>query len=291
MTTQILSGNRLSAEIAQILKTKVAAQTAQGRRPPQLAVVLVGEDPASRIYVRRKQEVSQQIGITSTKYHLPETADTHEVLDLIQTLNQDINTDGILVQMPLPAHLQNENIKEKIIEHIHPRKDVDGFHPYNLGRLAQGYPLLRPCTPYGIIKLLQYYEISLKGLHAVVVGASTIVGRPLALELLLAGATVTICHSKTVDLKKHIQAASLLISATGRRNLIAGEWIKKDAIVVDVGIHRLDNGTLCGDMDFESAAEHASYITPVPGGVGPMTVAMLMENTWQAYLSFQEEAQ
>jgi methylenetetrahydrofolate dehydrogenase (NADP+)/methenyltetrahydrofolate cyclohydrolase len=285
MTAQILSGKHLAAEIEQALKAKIAVQTSLGHRAPKLAVVLVGENSASQIYVRRKQEMCQRIGIISTKHHLPEAVSEKELLDLIQQLNHDTHTDGILVQMPLPEHLQRENIKEKIIEQINPHKDVDGFHPYNLGRLAQGHPLLRPCTPYGIIRLLQHNNIAIKSLEAVVVGASTIVGRPLALELLLAGATVTICHSKTRNLKKHINSAELLISATGRRNLIPSNWIKKDSIIIDVGIHRLDDGTLCGDLDFESASQQASYITPVPGGVGPMTVAMLMENTYRAYLS------
>lgn len=285
MTAHILSGKLLSIEIEQQLRIKVATHIAAGHRAPQLAVILVGDHPASSVYVRHKQAMCQKIGIISKKYDLLESATEEEISNLITQLNHDSHTDGILVQMPLPQHIQ----KEKIIEKIDPKKDVDGFHPYNLGRLAQSHPLLRPCTPYGIIQLLHYYDISLTGLHAVIIGASNIVGRPMALELLLAGTTVTICHSKTNNIQHHIQQADLLISATGKQGIIHSEWIKKGAIVIDVGIHRLENNKLCGDLDFESAAERASYITPVPGGVGPMTVAMLMENTYKAYLDLLGE--
>lgn len=288
MTAHILSGKLLSIEIEQQLCTKVAAHVAAGHRAPQLAVILVGDHPASSVYVRHKQTMCQKIGIISKKYDLLESATEEEILNLITQLNHDSHTDGILVQMPLPSHIKKEKVME-IIEQIDPKKDVDGFHPYNLGRLAQGHPLLRPCTPYGIIMLLKYYNISLAGLDAVIVGASNIVGRPMALELLIAGATVTICHSKTNNIQHHIQQADLLISATGRQGIIHSEWIKKGAVVIDVGIHRLENNKLCGDLDFDSAVERASYITPVPGGVGPMTVAMLMENTYKAYLDLWGE--
>lgn len=283
LTAQILSGKSVSIEIERKLQISIAEHIAIGRRAPQLAVILIGNHPASEIYIRHKQKSCQKIGIISQKYHLPDDSTAEKILDLITQLNHDKNTDGILLQMPLPGHIQKTKIME-IIEHIDPKKDVDGFHPYNLGRLAQGHPLLRPCTPYGIIKLLEHYQINLRGLHAVVAGASNLVGRPMALELLLKGTTVTICHSKTHNIKNHIQQADLLISAMGKRNIIDSAWIKKEAVVIDVGIHHLENNRICGDLDFDSASERAEFITPVPGGVGPMTVAMLMENTYQAFL-------
>jgi len=285
MTAQILSGKSLSIEIEEKLRTKIAAHIAAGHRAPQLAVILAGNHPASEIYIRHKQKACEKIGIISKKYALSDNTTEEQILNLISTLNHNIHTDGILVQMPLPAHIE----KQKIIEQIDPKKDVDGFHPYNFGKLAQGNPLLRPCTPYGIIKLLEYYNISLTGLDVVIAGASNLVGRPMALELLLKGATVTVCHSRTTNIKNHVQQADIFISAMGKRSIIDSLWIKKGAIVIDAGIHRLDNNTLCGDLDFDSARERASYITPVPGGVGPMTVAMLMENTYKAFLDLMGE--
>ena len=278
MTAQIISGTQLSNQI----KSKVAQQVSQyvkrGKRAPGLAVILVGADPASQVYVGSKRKSCTEIGITSKSYDLPETTTEQALLELIDELNQDNTVDGILVQLPLPKHIDST----KVIEKISPEKDVDGFHPYNVGRLCQRIPTLRACTPYGVMKLLETTGISFYGKHAVIVGASNIVGRPMALELLLAGCTVTITHRFTEDLASHIRQADILVVAVGKPKFIKGEWIKEGAVVVDVGINRID-GKLVGDVEFEVAAERAAYITPVPGGVGPMTVAMLMYNTLSAY--------
>jgi methylenetetrahydrofolate dehydrogenase (NADP+)/methenyltetrahydrofolate cyclohydrolase len=279
MTTQLLDGTAVAQQIMFTIKQSIQQQSANGKRAPGLAVILMGNDAASQIYVTRKREACQKIGIKSYAYDLPEDTSEEKLLQLINTLNHDNSIDGILVQLPLPKHIT----VDVIIENILPNKDVDGFHPYNLGRLAQRRPLLRPCTPYGIIYLLQHYQINLMGLHAVIVGASNIVGRPLALELLNAGATVTICHSKTQHLDQIINQADIFISAIGRRHIIQSEWIKAGAIIIDVGIHR-ENNKVVGDLDFASLKDKASWITPVPGGVGPMTVAMLMQNTYSASL-------
>jgi methylenetetrahydrofolate dehydrogenase (NADP+)/methenyltetrahydrofolate cyclohydrolase len=279
MTAKIIDGKAIAARIQQEIAEKITQETDGGHRPPGLAVVLIGEDPASSVYVKNKRSACAKVGIRSFSYDLPSQTSQEELQNLINTLNADPAVDGILVQLPLPTH-----IDKNIILTIQPDKDVDGFTPGNLGMLAQRQPFLRPCTPYGIIKLLQTVGIELAGLDAVVVGASNIVGRPMALELLNARATTTICHSLTKNLAAHVGRADLLISAVGKRHLIQSDWIKPGAIVVDVGIHRQENGTLCGDIDFATAKERASWITPVPGGVGPMTITMLLENTFSAYL-------
>jgi methylenetetrahydrofolate dehydrogenase (NADP+)/methenyltetrahydrofolate cyclohydrolase len=278
MTAQLLSGKLLAEQIERELTLIVRQKTEAGHRAPVLAVVLANDHPASQLYVQRKQEACQRIGIVSKYYDLSADCTEEKLLALINALNQDKHIDGILVQLPLPRSF---NV-EKIIASIDFHKDVDGFHPYHLGKLATGHPFLRPCTPYGIIRLLQNANITLEGLHAVIVGASTIVGRPLMLELLNQKCTVTICHSKTKHLNTHVREADLLISATGKHHLIETAWVKKGAIVIDVGIHHLPEGRVCGDLDFDALKEKASFITPVPGGVGPMTVAILMENTLRA---------
>ena len=278
MTAQIISGTQLSNQI----KSKVAQQVSQyvkrGKRAPGLAVILVGADPASQVYVGSKRKSCTEIGITSKSYDLPETTTEQALLELIGELNQDNTVDGILVQLPLPKHIDST----KVIEKISPEKDVDGFHPYNVGRLCQRIPTLRACTPYGVMKLLETTGISFYGKHAVIVGASNIVGRPMALELLLAGCTVTVTHRFTEDLASHIRQADILVVAVGKPKFIKGEWIKEGAVVIDVGINRLDDGRLVGDVAFDVAKTRASAITPVPGGVGPMTIASLLENTLQA---------
>lgn len=278
MTAQIISGNAISTQ----LKTEIAAQIQtyleQGRRAPGLAVVLVGADPASQIYVGNKRKSCEQIGIQSSSFDLPETTTEAELLALIEKLNQDESVDGILVQLPLPAHIDSS----KVIEAIVPHKDVDGFHPYNVGRLCQRIPTLRSCTPYGIVKLLESTGLNVRGKNAVIVGASNIVGRPMAMELLLLGCTVTVTHRFTENLEQHVRQADLVVVAVGKPHLVKGEWIKEGAIVIDVGINRID-GKIVGDVEFEVASQKAAYITPVPGGVGPMTVAMLMKNALTAY--------
>lgn len=279
MSAQILDGKKLAEKIQAELKEKINAQTEQGLRAPGLAVILVGNDPASTIYVTRKRETCERVGLFSLAYDLPAETSQEKLLQLINELNHDSRIDGILVQLPLPQHIDTN----LILEAIEPKKDVDGFHPFNLGRLAQRCPALRPCTPYGVIKLLESIDYKPHGLHAVVVGASNIVGRPMALELLLAGCTVTICHRFTHDLAKHISQADILVAAVGKPNLIQTEWIKPGAIVIDVGINRLENGKLVGDIDFNTAKDKASWITPVPGGVGPMTVTMLLWNTYETF--------
>lgn len=278
MTAQIISGTQLASQIKSNVAQQISQYVAQGKRAPGLAVILVGADPASQVYVGSKRKSCAEIGIVSKSYDLPETTTEQALLELIETLNQDAEVDGILVQLPLPKHIDST----KVIEQISPEKDVDGFHPYNVGRLCQRIPTLRACTPYGVMKLLETTGISFYGKHAVIVGASNIVGRPMALELLLAGCTVTVTHRFTEDLASHIRQADILVVAVGKPKFIKGEWIKEGAVVVDVGINRLE-GKLVGDVEFEVAAQRASYITPVPGGVGPMTVAMLMQNTLSAY--------
>lgn len=278
MTAQIISGTQLSNQIKSNVAQQISHYVERGKRAPGLAVILVGADPASQVYVASKRKSCTEIGITSKSYDLPETTTEQALLELIEELNQDNTVDGILVQLPLPKHIDST----KVIEKISPEKDVDGFHPYNVGRLCQRIPTLRACTPYGVMKLLETTGISFYGKHAVIVGASNIVGRPMALELLLAGCTVTVTHRFTEDLASHIRQADILVVAVGKPKFIRGEWIKDGAVVVDVGINRID-GKLVGDVEFEIAAERAAYITPVPGGVGPMTVAMLMQNTLSAY--------
>jgi len=278
MTAQLIDGKAIAAELKQNLKVATQQRLAAGKRQPGLAVVLIGSNPASQVYVGSKRRSCEEIGFKSDSYDLPETASEAELLALIEQLNADNEIDGILVQLPLPAHINTE----AVIEHIAPHKDVDGFHPYNIGRLAQRNPQLRPCTPKGIITLLKHTGVDLRGQEAVVVGASNIVGRPMSLELLLAGCTTTVCHRMTKDLEAHVRSADILVVAVGKPNFIPGDWIKEGAIVIDVGINRLEDGTLTGDVEFDVAKQKAAWITPVPGGVGPMTVATLMENTLYA---------
>lgn len=277
----IIDGRKHANSLLNHVAETVAARVEQGLHRPGLAVVLVGENPASQVYVRHKIKACETVDITSHVHRLPETVSQQNLLKLIHTLNQDPHIQGILVQLPLPDSID----MQAIIEAIAPHKDVDGFHPYNLGRLAQRTPLLRPCTPYGIIRMLEAEKLPIRGQHAVVVGASNIVGRPMMLELLNAGATATCCHRFTQDLKAHVKQADILIVATGVVGLIQGHDIKEGATIIDVGINRLDNGTLVGDVDFDSTMPRAGAITPVPGGVGPMTVAQLMGNTLQATLT------
>jgi len=275
MTAQLIDGKAVAAQLKAEVKNKIQEKLALGFRRPGLAVILVGEDPASSIYVRNKRESCEQVGITSFFHSLPEDIEEKELIHLIEQLNQDEQVDGILLQLPLPKHIHANTI----LEHIDPRKDVDGFHPYNFGRLAQRRPLLRPCTPFGIMLLLEHIHQKFKGCHAVIVGASNIVGRPMALELLIAGSTVTVCHRFTHDLAYFVKQADILVSAVGKPGLVKAEWIKPGATVIDVGITRLADGTLSGDIEFKGALEKAAWITPVPGGVGPMTVAVLLRNT------------
>ena len=275
MTAKIINGKAIAQQIRNDLKRKLAYRTKQGFSTPGLAVILVGEDAASQIYVRNKRDACCDIGMNSMAYDFPLHSSEHALLTLVQKLNADPTVHGILIQLPLPKTINTATI----LAHINPKKDVDGFHPINLGLLAQGRPYLRPCTPYGVMRLLEYKKIPLKGLNAVIVGASNIVGKPMALELLNAGCTITVCHSATRNLKQAIQQADLLVSAIGKADIIQSPWIKPGAIVIDIGITRSPSGKLHGDIAFESAQLVASYITPVPGGVGPMTVAMLLENT------------
>jgi methylenetetrahydrofolate dehydrogenase (NADP+)/methenyltetrahydrofolate cyclohydrolase len=277
MSARIIDGKSIAGNIRQQIRQSIDERLAAGKRRPGLAVILVGNDPASEIYVRNKRLACEESGIVSRSYDLDEDTSQQQLLDLIDSLNEDAEIDGILVQLPLPGDINAETI----IERIHPDKDVDGFHPYNVGRLALRIPQLRPCTPCGIMTLLDSTEESYYGREAVVVGASNHVGRPMLLELLLAGATTTCCHGFTKDLQAHVARAEILIVAAGKPGLVPGEWIRPGATVIDVGIHRSDKG-LIGDVVFETARQRASWITPVPGGVGPMTVATLLQNTLHA---------
>ncbi|HNV88896.1 MAG TPA: bifunctional methylenetetrahydrofolate dehydrogenase/methenyltetrahydrofolate cyclohydrolase FolD [Methylotenera sp.] len=275
MTAQIINGKAIAEDLLSNIKAKIQARVNAGKRTPSLAVILVGADPASAIYVRNKRLACDKVGIRSIAHDLPASTSEAELIALIDGLNNDPTVDGILVQSPLPPQIKDEHI----IERISPDKDVDGFHPYNIGRLAVRQPTLRSCTPFGVIKMLKAANIELMGLDAVIVGVSNHVGRPMALELLLAGCTITSCHRHTKDLAAKVKQADLIVAAAGKPGLIQGDWIKAGAIVVDIGINRLADGTICGDVDFNAAKVRAGYITPVPGGVGPMTVATLMENT------------
>lgn len=275
MTAQIINGKAIADNLLDSIKERINQRLSAGKRAPGLAVILLGEDPASAIYVRNKRLACEKVGVRSVAYNLPTTTSEQELLALIAQLNQDDTIDGILVQSPLPPQIEEEHV----IECISPSKDVDGFHPYNIGRLAVRQPTLRSCTPFGVIKMLEATGINLMGLDAVVVGVSNHVGRPMGLELLLAGCTVTSCHRHTKYLAKMVAQADLIVAAAGKPGLIKGEWIKPGAIVIDIGINRLEDGRICGDVDFSVAKERAGWITPVPGGVGPMTVATLMENT------------
>ncbi len=285
MSAQIINGKLIAENMLLEIKERINTRLAQNKRAPGLAVILIGGDPASSVYVRNKRAACEKVGIRSVAYDLAESTSEADLLTLIQQLNADDSIDGILVQSPLPAQI-NEKL---VIEHISADKDVDGFHPYNIGRLAVRQPTLRSCTPFGVIKMLHATGISLMGLDAVVVGVSNHVGRPMALELLLAGCTVTCCHRHTKDLRANVERADLVVVAAGKPGLVKGEWIKQGAVVIDIGINRLPDGSLCGDVDFKSAKERAGWITPVPGGVGPMTVATLMANTLQALELFENK--
>ncbi|ASB03012.1 bifunctional methylenetetrahydrofolate dehydrogenase/methenyltetrahydrofolate cyclohydrolase FolD [Proteus mirabilis] len=278
MSARIIDGKTIAKTIRSEVAEKVKQRIKIGKRAPGLAVILVGDNPASQIYVASKRKACDEVGFISRSYDLPDTTSEADLLNLIDTLNEDNTIDGILVQLPLPAGIDNV----KVLERIHPDKDVDGFHPYNIGRLCQRAPKLRPCTPRGIVTLLERCNIPMNGLNAVIIGASNIVGRPMSLELLLAGCTTTVTHRFTKDLRFHVEHADLVVVAVGKPNFIPGEWIKPGAIVIDVGINRLENGKVVGDVDFAQASQRAGWISPVPGGVGPMTVATLIQNTLQA---------
>ncbi|ERS81302.1 MAG TPA: bifunctional 5,10-methylene-tetrahydrofolate dehydrogenase/5,10-methylene-tetrahydrofolate cyclohydrolase [Marinobacter hydrocarbonoclasticus] len=278
MSAKLINGKEIAAQVRQQVAAGVEARKQKGLRAPGLAVVLVGHDPASQVYVGNKRKACEQAGILSLSYDLPEDTSQAALEALVDELNENPAVDGILVQLPLPSHLDADPILVK----IRPDKDVDGFHPYNIGRLMQRKPTLRPCTPAGVITLLDSIGTPYKGQHAVIVGASNIVGRPMSMELLLKGATTTVCHRFTDNLEKFVGEADILVAAVGKPGIIKGEWVKPGATVIDVGINRMDDGKLCGDVDFDAAAERAAYITPVPGGVGPMTIATLLENTLYA---------
>jgi methylenetetrahydrofolate dehydrogenase (NADP+)/methenyltetrahydrofolate cyclohydrolase len=278
MSAQILDGKKIAGEIREQIHQEVEQLLAAGHRQPGLAVVQVGDDPASSVYVRNKHNACDKAGILSIKHNLSVETTEETLISLVEELNEDATVDGILVQLPLPDHIDPETV----IERIHPDKDVDGFHPYNMGRLALKMPLLRPCTPKGVMTLLERTGIPLEGKEAVIVGASNIVGRPMTLELLSARCTTTTCHSKTADLEAHVRRAEVLVVGVGIPNFIPGEWVRDGAVVIDVGINRLEDNTLTGDVDYEGACQHASWITPVPGGVGPMTIATLLQNTLKA---------
>lgn len=278
MSARLIDGKAVADKLIEQVRVGVDARLAAGKRAPALAVILVGADPASSIYVRNKKRSCEKAGIRSVAYDLPDSTTQAELLSIIDHLNADAEIDGILVQLPLPRQIDPQSV----IEQIDPKKDVDGFHPYNMGRLAIKMPLMRPCTPRGVMTLLEEYGIDPKGKKAVIVGASNIVGRPQALEMLLARATVTVCHTATVNLADEVAQADIVVAAVGRPGFVKGEWIKPGAVVIDVGINRLEDGSLSGDVDFAVARERAAFITPVPGGVGPMTVATLLQNTLDA---------
>ncbi len=278
MTFQKIDGKKISAELRTAIKKQTDIRIERGFSKPGLAVILVGENPASEVYVRNKCNACEEVGFYSLSKTFPYGVTEEELLNLIDDLNHNSTINGILVQLPLPQHIN----EEKIIEAIDPLKDVDGFHPYNIGRLALRMPVLRSCTPKGIMTLLKSTGVALEGKEAVVIGASNIVGRPVSLELLMARCTVTTCHSRTINLEEHVKRADIVIAAVGIPGFVKGEWLKQGAIVIDVGINRLESGQLVGDVDYAEATKNASWITPVPGGVGPMTIASLLENTLQA---------
>lgn len=280
MTAQILDGNLVANELKKSIAEKIVKRVSKGFRAPSIAVVLMGDNPASEIYVRNKEKACEKVGITSRSYRLTRNTSAAELYNLIDELNEDEAIDGILVQLPLPQHIDETEVTNR----IDPNKDVDGFHAENVGRLALRQPGLRPCTPRGIMTLLHHYNISSKGKHCVIIGASNIVGRPLMLEMLYAGATVTICHRFTENLAQHVRSADILCVAVGKIGLINADWIPENCVVVDVAINRQDNGKICGDVDFAQTKDKVSWISPVPGGVGPMTVATLMQNTYEASL-------
>lgn len=278
MTAKLIDGKAVAAQVHARVRDSVQARLAAGHRAPALATILIGADPASEVYVRNKRRACEELGIRSLPLHFDSDITQATLLAEIDRLNVDADVDGILVQMPLPPQIDATHV----IERIHPGKDVDGFHPYNLGRLAQRLPVLRPCTPYGVIELLKSAGEPFKGRTAVVVGASNHVGRPMMLELMLAGATATCCHRFTRDVPSEVARADIVVVAVGKPAFVKGDWIRPGATVIDIGINRLPSGKLSGDVEFEAASQRAAFITPVPGGVGPMTVAMLMQNTLQA---------
>lgn len=287
MSAKILDGKAIAAELREQIKAQVAARVAAGQRPPGLVVILVGENPASQVYVRNKQAACQQVGFRSELMQLPATTSQAQLLEIIDEMNAREDVDGILVQLPLPDQIDEDTVTE----HILPTKDVDGFHPYNIGRLLLRKPLLRPCTPKGVMTMLSHTGIDLAGLDAVIIGQSNIVGRPMFLELLMARCTVTVCHSRTSDLPGKVRGADIVVAAVGVPRFVQADWVKPGAIVIDVGINRLEDGGLCGDVDTAVVAEVAAWITPVPGGVGPMTVATLLENTLLAADLHQQRGQ
>lgn len=278
MSAQLINGKAVSEKIQTEISQHVQQRITQGLRAPGLAVILVGDDPASAVYVRNKNVACDKVGFKSFSHILPSSTSEAELLSVIDDLNANPEVDGILVQLPLPAHIDSQQVIERIL----PDKDVDGFHPYNVGRLAVRKPLLRPCTPKGVMTLLEEYGLEVKGKKVVIVGASNIVGRPQALEMMLHGATVTVCHRFTQNLANEVAQGDFVIAAVGKPGLIQGEWIKDGAVVIDIGINRLDDGKLVGDVVFDTAQQRAAWITPVPGGVGPMTIATLLQNTLQA---------
>lgn len=277
MPANIIDGK----SIAQKVKNEIASRTSQLKQKgiiPGLAVVIVGNDPASRVYVNSKKKACDEVGFYSEEYSLPETVSQSELVNLIKNLNDKSDINGILVQLPLPAHID----EQQIIHAINPLKDVDAFHPFNVGRIMIGNPDFLPCTPAGVMELIHSTGEPIEGKHCVVVGRSNIVGKPMSMLLLSKNGTVTICHSRTKNIEEICKSADILVAAVGKTCMITGDMVKEGAIVIDVGINRLENGKLCGDVDFETVSKKASYITPVPGGVGPMTIAMLMKNTLKA---------
>ncbi len=278
MSARIIDGKAVAQRVTDEVRVAVAGHVAAGHAAPGLAVVLIGDNAASQVYVRNKRRTTEAVGMRSFAHDLPATVSEAQLLALIDTLNADPAVDGILVQLPLPQQID----PERVIERIDPAKDVDGFHPYNVGRLVLKMPTLRPCTPYGCMRLLAETGEDLVGKHAVIIGQSNIVGRPMALELLMARCTVTICHSATRDLPGLVRLADIVVAGVGKAKFVQGAWLKPGAMVIDVGINRLPDGTLCGDVDFDAARAVAGWITPVPGGVGPMTIATLLANTLRA---------
>ncbi|XBC40670.1 MAG: bifunctional methylenetetrahydrofolate dehydrogenase/methenyltetrahydrofolate cyclohydrolase FolD [Buchnera aphidicola (Nurudea yanoniella)] len=282
MFKKILNGKKISKKIHEKIAKKVQKRLSVGKRPPGLAVILIGNNLASTIYVNKKRIACKKAGFNLKIWNFSETIEETKIINLIKTLNEDKNIDGILIQLPIPKHINIKNMFNSIT----PGKDVDGFHPYNIGCLCQKNPNLRPCTPLGIITLLKSYKINIRGLHAVIIGASNIVGRPMNLEFLLSGCTTTMTHRFTKNIKYFVKQADIIVIAIGKEKFLKGSWIKPGAIVIDVGINRLNNGKIVGDVDFKSAILRASYITPVPGGVGPMTVITLLQNTLTACIKF-----
>ncbi|MFK5913769.1 MAG: bifunctional methylenetetrahydrofolate dehydrogenase/methenyltetrahydrofolate cyclohydrolase FolD [Woeseiaceae bacterium] len=285
MSAQIIDGKKIAAELRQTLKSRVDKRLADGLRKPGLAVILIGKDPASEVYVRNKRKACVEVGIESTAYDLDSDTSQEKLLSLIDELNENDAIDGILVQFPVPEHISTE----AVIERIRPTKDVDGFHPYNVGRLVTRMPVLRSCTPRGVMTLLESTGEAIRGQDAIIVGASNHVGRPMAMELLLAGSTVTICHRFTKNLESKVNQADIVVVAVGKPGIVSGDWVKPGAVVIDIGINRTDDGKLVGDVDFDAAQAKAKWITPVPGGVGPMTVATLLQNTIDAAENFHDK--